>query len=90
MKRITTFALALLLLLASCGGAADETENTADTTVGEVIEETGNIQISCTLLREYNKNDTINILFTDEEQPVPIAFKIISRTTSGHYICEFV
>jgi hypothetical protein len=56
----------------------------------EVIEETGNIQIPCTLLREYNKNDTINILFTDEEQPVPIAFKIISRTTSGHYICEFV
>lgn len=56
----------------------------------EVIEETGNIQIPCNILKEYNKNDLINIIFEDEEEPWPITYKIISKTTSGHYICEFV
>ena len=56
----------------------------------EVIEETGNIQIPCAILKEYNKNDTISIIFTDEEQQVPIMFKIIFKTASGYYICEFV
>lgn len=56
----------------------------------EVIEETGNIQIPCAVLKEYNKNDVINVIFIDEEEPWPIEYKIISRTTSGHYICEFV
>lgn len=56
----------------------------------EVIEETGNIQISCNILKEYNKNDLINVIFEDEEEPWPITYKIISKTTSGHYICEFV
>ncbi|MBQ8401371.1 MAG: hypothetical protein IJX14_05520, partial [Clostridia bacterium] len=40
MKRISTFALALLLLLSSCGGAADETEAAADTTAVENTAET--------------------------------------------------
>lgn len=56
----------------------------------EVIEETGNIQIPCGILKEYNKNDIITVLFEDEETPWPITYKIISKTTSGHYICEFV
>ena len=56
----------------------------------EVIEETGNIQIPCNILKEYNKNDIITVLFTDEEKPWPIEYKIISKTTSGYYICEFV
>ena len=54
----------------------------------EVIEETGYIQIPVALLREYKKNDVITILFTDEEEPWPIEYKIISKTTD-HYICEF-
>lgn len=56
----------------------------------EVIEETGNIQIPCFVLKEYNKNDTITVIFIDEEEPWPIEYKIISKTTSGYYICEFV
>lgn len=56
----------------------------------EVIEETGNIQIACNILKEYNKNDLINVIFEDEEEPWPITYKIISKTTDGHYICEFV
>lgn len=56
----------------------------------EVIEETGNIRIPCNILKKYNKNDVINVIFTDEDEPQPITYKIISKTTSGHYICEFV
>ena len=56
----------------------------------EVIEETGNIQIPRSILKEYNKNDEIAVIFEDEEQPWPITFKIISKTTGGYYICEFV
>jgi hypothetical protein len=56
----------------------------------EVIEETGNIQIPCNILKEYNKNDLINLIFDDEEEPWPITYKIISKTTSGHYICGFL
>jgi hypothetical protein len=56
----------------------------------EVIEETGNIQIPWAVLKDYNKNDIITVLFTDEEKPWPIEYKIISKTTAGYYICEFV
>ena len=41
MKRISTLALALLLLLSSCGGAVDETDAAADTTAAETTAETG-------------------------------------------------
>ena len=41
MKRISTLALALLLLLSSCGGVADETEAAADTSAVETEAETG-------------------------------------------------
>lgn len=41
MKRISTLALALLLLLSSCGGAVDETETAADTSAVETEAETG-------------------------------------------------
>lgn len=55
----------------------------------EVLED-GNIQIPCNLLKDYNKNDEVTVIFEDEEKPWPITYKIISKTTSGHYICEFV
>jgi hypothetical protein len=55
----------------------------------EVIEETGNIQIPRSILKEYNKNDEIAVIFEDEEQPWPITFKIIYKT-DDYYICEFV
>lgn len=55
----------------------------------EVIEETGYIQIPRNILKEYNKNDVITVIFEDEEKPWPIEFKIISKT-ADYYICEFV
>ena len=55
----------------------------------EILED-GNLQIPCTILKNYNKNDEFTALFVDEEQSWPITYKIISKTTSGHYICEFV
>ena len=41
MKRISTLALALLLLLSSCGGVTEETEAAADTSAVETEAETG-------------------------------------------------
>ena len=55
----------------------------------EILED-GNIQIPCFLLKDYNKNDEFTAIFVDEERSWPITYKIISKTTSGHYICEFV
>ncbi len=54
------------------------------------IMEDGNIRIPCILLRDYKKNDNITVIFEDEEKPWPITYKIISKTTDGYYICEFV
>ena len=56
----------------------------------EIVEATGFIQIPCCILKDYNKNDEFTALFVDEEQPWPITYKIISKTTDGYYICEFV
>ena len=55
----------------------------------EILED-GNLQTPCAVLKDYNKNDEFTVLFVDEEQAWPITYKIISKTTSGHYICEFV
>lgn len=56
----------------------------------KVIEETGLIQIPCSLLKGYNKNDIISVVFTDEAKQWPIDYKIIFKTTSDYYICDFV
>lgn len=56
----------------------------------EIIEESGYLQIPCSILKEYNKNDIISIIFEEDEQPWPISYKIISKTTDGYYICDFV
>lgn len=55
----------------------------------EILED-GNLQIPCPILKDYNKNDEFTVLFVDEEQAWPITYKIISKTTAGYYICEFV
>jgi hypothetical protein len=54
-----------------------------------VIEETGYIQIPCHLVKKYKEGDVIIVLFEEEEEPWPIEYKIISKT-SDCYICEFV
>ena len=56
----------------------------------EVIEETGYIQIPCSILKDYNMNDVITVAFDNEAEPQPIDYKIISKTASGYYICDFV
>lgn len=56
----------------------------------EVLEGNGNIQVPCSLLKDYNKNDIVMLIFKDEEETMPIPFKIISKTTYDYYICEFV
>lgn len=52
--------------------------------------ENGDIQIPCELLKDYNKNDCFTAIFEDNGISQPMIYKIISKTTSGHYICEFV
>lgn len=56
----------------------------------ELIIETGEIKVPCNILKDYNKNDKITVIFTEKGEPWPIVYKIISKTTSGHYICEFI
>jgi hypothetical protein len=55
----------------------------------EILED-GNIQIPCTILKDYNKNDIITVVFADAEFCQPMTYKIMSKTTAGNYICEFV
>jgi hypothetical protein len=48
----------------------------------------GNIAISCELIKEYNVNDAITIIFEDASYPEPIEYKIIAKD-GKYYICEF-
>lgn len=52
--------------------------------------EDGSLEISCDILKDYNKNDTVQIWFVDEDNKAIIAYKIISKTTANKYICEFI
>lgn len=61
------------------------------TSVNYEILEDGSIKIPCFLLKDYNKNDEILVIFKDDTYEVhPIPYKIISKTTDDFYICEFV
>lgn len=50
----------------------------------------GSLKIPCDLLKDFNKNDTIRIKFTDADSQPIMTYRIISRLTSGYYLCEFV
>jgi hypothetical protein len=52
--------------------------------------EDGSLEISCDILKDYNKNDTVQIWFVDEDNKAIITYKIISKTTANKYICEFI
>ena len=52
--------------------------------------ENGDIQVPCKLLNDYNKNDCFTAIFEDGSVSYPMIYRIISKTTSGYYICEFV
>ena len=54
--------------------------------------EDGSIEVSCDILKNFNKNDMVQIWFTDENKDYKsiLTYKIISKTTANKYICEFV
>lgn len=55
----------------------------------ELLED-GSLEIDCEILKDFNKNDTVQIWFTDEDDKIILTYKIISKTTNNKYICEFI
>lgn len=52
--------------------------------------EEGSLEIDCDILKNFNKNDTVQIWFTDEDHKSILTYKIISKTTGNKFICEFI
>ena len=54
--------------------------------------EDGSLEISCDLLKDFSKNDMVQIWFTDEDKDYKsiLTYKIISMTTDNNFICEFI
>jgi hypothetical protein len=55
----------------------------------ELLED-GSIKVSCDVLKDFNKNDTIQIMYVEEDNQPIMTYKIISKTTDNCFICEFV
>lgn len=53
------------------------------------INEEGDLEVSCALLKNFNKNDYVRFRFIDEEEDGAFCYKIISKTTANTYICAF-
>ena len=54
--------------------------------------EDGSIEVDCSVLKDFNKNDTVQFMFVEENKDITpiLTYKIISKTTANKYICEFV
>lgn len=55
--------------------------------------ENGSLEIDCNILKNFNKNDIVQIWFTNEENEdykTILTYKIISKTTANKFICEFI
>ena len=52
--------------------------------------EDGSLEIDCDILKNFNKNDMVQIWFTDEDHKSILTYKIISKTTDNKFICEFI
>ena len=52
--------------------------------------EEGSLEIDCDILKNFNKNDMVQIWFTDEDHKSILTYKIISKTTGNKFICEFI
>ena len=50
----------------------------------------GTIRVSCNLLKDFSKNDTVQFMYVDEDTKPIMTYKIISKTTGNEYICEFI
>lgn len=54
------------------------------------INEDGNLVISCAQFNHLNKNDIIKVMYDDEDNTPVLTYKIMSKTTSGNFECEFM
>ena len=54
--------------------------------------EDGYLEIDCSILKDFNKNDIVQIWFTDENKDCKtiLTYKIISKTAANKFICEFI
>lgn len=53
----------------------------------------GTLKVSCTLLRDFNKNDLVIFEFVDEPQKTPLEYKIMSKVIyadGDYYHCELM
>ena len=54
------------------------------------LDDDGNLLISYTQFNHLNKNDIIKVMYDDEDNQPILTYKIISKTTSGTFECEFI
>ena len=54
------------------------------------LDDDGNLIISCAQFNHLNKNDIIKVQYDDEDNKPILTYKIISKTTSGTFECEFM
>ncbi len=73
------------------GPEEDEYANIAELTSNDFeLLEDGSIKISRELLKNFNKNDNVQVMYVDEDNQPIMTYKIISKTTDNDFICEFV
>lgn len=80
-------------------GEYDDEEDAPEDEYSEVVPvtskdyrllEDGSLEIDCDILKNFNKNDMVQIWFTDEDYKSILTYKIISKTTGNKFICEFI
>ena len=54
------------------------------------LDDDGNLIILCSQFNHLNKNDRIKVQYDDEDNQPILTYKIISKTTSGNFVCEFM
>lgn len=54
-----------------------------------VLDEDGNLIISCAQFNHLNKNDRIKVMYDDEDNTPVLTYTIKSKTTDNKFICEF-
>lgn len=54
-----------------------------------VLDEDGNLIISCDQFNHLNKNDRIKVMYDDEDNTPVLTYTIKSKTTDNKFICEF-
>jgi hypothetical protein len=79
-----------------CVDESEDDDNDIDTLIHVKDEDytisdvDGNLIISCAQFNHLNKNDIIKVQYDDEDNQPILTYKIISKTTSGTFECEFM